>query len=371
MKIFITLVLLIIFKFCFSQERFKLNGSVKNLQTEKVFIKYQSIDSFVVDSSKIKNGKFAFNGYINGPTYATLWFWNNAQKLPAGNTKSLSLNIFLEEGDIEIKQDSNSTKVYGSEAHHFVESFIEKMKPLNKNYDSLYKEYRVFVGKNDSAAMKQNEKERKVVEKKSKEAYREEYLSNPRSPIAVYLLNIYTYAGWETDAVDFDTLFAKLPWAARTTSSGKELEKKLNTFLVTKIGTIAPEFIQNDTAGIPISLSSFRGKFLLIDFWASWCAPCRKENPNYVLAYNKFRSKGFDIIAVSLDTDKNAWIKAINADKLLWTQVSDLNFYQNTIAKQYGITAIPRNILLDPLGIIIAKDLRGADLDVVLSRFIH
>lgn len=363
--------MIILFKFCFSQERFNINGSVKNLQTETVYIEYQSIENFVVDSSNIKNGRFAFSGSINGPTYATLRFMYNTQKLPAGNTKRHSVNIFLEKGYIEIKQDSNSTKVDGSEAHHFFESFLEKIKPLNKHYDSLYKEYQAFVGKNDSAAMKQNEKERNELEKKVKESYREEYLSDPGSPIAVYLLNIYTYAGWDTDAIDFDTLFAKLPWAARSTSSGKILGKKLNTYLVTKMSTIAPDFIQNDTAGIPISLSSFRGKFLLIDFWASWCVPCRKENPNYVLTYNKFRNKGFDILAVSLDNDKNAWIKAINADKLNWTHVSDLNFFQNAVAKKYGITAIPRNILLDPQGIIIAKDLRGADLDKVLSQYIH
>jgi peroxiredoxin len=362
MKIFLTLFLIIHFKFCFSQEHFNINGSVKNLQTEKVFIEYQSIDSIVVDSSNIQNGKFAFKGSINGPTIATLKFPYNAQNQSAGNTKRNSVNIFMEEGDIVIKQDSNSTKVDGSETHQFFESFIKKGEPDNKMYNSLYKGYQGFVVKNDSPAMKQNEKERNDLEKKIKESYREEYVSNPGSPIAVYLLNIYTYAGWETDAVDFDTLFAKLPLTARSTSSGKILEKKLNTFFVTKIGTVAPEFFQNDTASIPISLSSFRGKFLLIAFWASWCVPCRKENPNYVLAYNKFSNKGFDILAVSLDDDKNAWIKAINADKLNWTHVSDLNFSQNAVAQKYGIAAIPRNILIDPQGIIIAKDLRGADL---------
>jgi peroxiredoxin len=136
------------------------------------------------------------------------------------------------------------------------------------------------------------------------------------------------------------------------------------------IGAIAPDFTQNDVNGTPVSLSSFKGKYVLIDFWASWCGPCRAENPTVVKAYNKFKSKNFTIIGVSLDKPegKADWLAAIKNDGLNWTQVSDLKFWSNEVALQYAVQSIPHNFLLDPTGKIIAKDLRGNDLDKKLTE---
>jgi peroxiredoxin len=129
------------------------------------------------------------------------------------------------------------------------------------------------------------------------------------------------------------------------------------------IGKPAPDFIQNDINGNPVSLSSKIGlKLLLIDFWAGWCAPCRRENPNVLKTYNEFNKKGFDVIGVSLDRTKEDWVKAINDDKLPWTQVSDLNYFNSTAAKLYNVTAIPANFLLNEKGTIIAVNLRGETL---------
>ena len=124
------------------------------------------------------------------------------------------------------------------------------------------------------------------------------------------------------------------------------------------------DFTQDDTLGNPVSLSSFRGKFVLIDFWASWCGPCRAENPNVVNVYNKHKDNNFHIVGVSLDRpgQKERWMKAIHDDGLYWTQLSDLKFWDNEVARQYGIRAIPQNLLLDPDGRIIAKNLRGEEL---------
>jgi peroxiredoxin len=135
-----------------------------------------------------------------------------------------------------------------------------------------------------------------------------------------------------------------------------------------QIGKQAPVFVQNDTAGKPVSIEDFRGKYLLIDFWASWCSPCRAESPNLVAAYHKYKDKGFTILGVSLDRDKQRWLQAIADDKLNWTQVSDLKFWDNEASNLYAVSSIPSNFLLDPKGIIIAKDLRGDDLNDKLKE---
>lgn len=149
---------------------------------------------------------------------------------------------------------------------------------------------------------------------------------------------------------------------ARTLDAGKN----------TAIGAQAMDFTQLDQNGKPVKLSDFRGKYVLIDFWASWCGPCRDENPNLVEAYNRFKDKNFTVLGVSLDRPdgKEAWLKAIKDDKLAWTQVSDLKFWNNEVAKQYGIQSIPANFLIDPDGKIIAKGLRGDDLQLKLAELL-
>ena len=144
-----------------------------------------------------------------------------------------------------------------------------------------------------------------------------------------------------------------------------------NTLLMQKknaVGTLLPDFTQPDTSGKPISLSSLRGKYVLIDFWASWCGPCRQENPNVVEAFNKFKNKNFTILGVSLDKAKPAWEEAIRLDNLTWMHVSDLQGWSNAVAQQYQIYQIPQNILIDPEGKIVAKNLRGNQLDRKLMR---
>lgn len=164
--------------------------------------------------------------------------------------------------------------------------------------------------------------------------------------------------------------FAKFPASLRASDMGKQMAAIIETGKKTNTGVIAMDFTQNDTTGKAVKLSDFKGYYVLVDFWASWCKPCRAENPNLLKAYNKFKSKNFTVLGVSLDDEqtRRAWLGAVKQDGLPWTQVSELKGFQSKAAVLYGVSAIPTNFLIDPSGKIIARNLRGEDLDKKLAE---
>ncbi len=193
-------------------------------------------------------------------------------------------------------------------------------------------------------------------------------LSNPNSYLSI--LALYSVGGPSPDPAELDTLYNSLSTELKNMEAAKVFKTQLDVLRHTSVGVMAPDFTQNDVNGVPVKLSSFRGKYVLLDFWASWCAPCREENPNVVKAYNKYKDKNFTILSVSLDKPdaRNNWLAAIKNDGLSWTQVSDLKFWNNEAATLYSITSIPSNFLIDPNGKIVAKDLRGGDLENMLEQ---
>ncbi|MGE8424090.1 MAG: peroxiredoxin family protein, partial [Sphingobacterium siyangense] len=195
-------------------------------------------------------------------------------------------------------------------------------------------------------------------------------LENPDSYVSRALLQRLAFRDF--DATQNVDAFKQLSSRVQNFPSALQIANYIKEQSTVSVGNFAPDFSQPDTLGHAIKLSDFRGKYLLLDFWASWCGPCRNENPTVVRAYHKYKNKNFTVLGVSLDgeSQKQAWIGAIHSDSLSWTQVADLKGWKNEAAQLYKVKSIPRNFLIDPSGKIIAKNLRGNALEKYLAKYL-
>jgi thiol-disulfide isomerase/thioredoxin len=345
MKSFFLLLVAVPF-FAFSQSTqkgYEINGNITGYPdgTSVSFLNQQT--NTLEKQTTIEKGSFTIKGNLAEPSFIILVFGEQPPAIP----------MFIDNSKVLIKGDRNNLdnlSITGSKTENEYQEYVNSVKP----YEHLFTE----AVKKDPDSV--------IALEKVTENFVKKYPSSHVDPIAI--LRLMQVSG-NINLVD--NLYKQMSNEVKETNLSKYVNQQLELAKINPVGSQIDDFSETDTAGKKVNITSFRGKYVLIDFWASWCRPCRMENPNVVAAFKKYNDKNFTVLGVSLDQSKPAWFNAIKMDGLNWTQVSDLHGWNSALAAKFKIYSIPQNILIDPQGIIIAKNLRGDALNQKLDELFN
>ncbi|MDP4184892.1 MAG: TlpA disulfide reductase family protein [Bacteroidota bacterium] len=341
---------------------FVISGTLSGITDGKVILQPLEPDlNAKADTAIITKGTFEFRGKLAEPDVYVL----------SVDGRESKLMFFLENSKITIKGSADSlakAEVKGSASNNDQKLFRSMVDSLQKVYsvESIVKEYNMS---NDARKVEIRAVFNKF-QNKADSLQKTFIKRHPKSYFSAYALRNISYS---LTTVQLDEMIKGFDASLQNYKYIRILKERIKKLKAVEIGKIAPDFTLNDKDGNPVKLSEqyAKSQYLLVDFWASWCGPCRAENPAVVAAFNKFNSRGFNIVGVSLDENRDMWIQAIEKDGLTWTHVSDLKGWKSSIAQLYAVTAIPSNFLVDKTGTIIAINLRGEELNQKLQELMY
>lgn len=369
-------LLAILLASCKKDGEYTIEGSVKGLKTGKVYLERQdeAMGFVPVDTVDMVDGKFNIKGIAEGPEMYFVQIEKVQGKVP----------FILEEGQIGMEVDKDSlfkSKISGTYSNDEFFKFQTESNKIQKKSQKAVMEFQMknmnlmneAQQKNDTAVINSLRKEYKALQKEMTDYMFTYPEKHPKSYISLLIVQSMVGNPEFTD-VKTEKLFNSLDKELKESKVGKKVAEKIKevkqlksavskpTASVVKVGSPAPDFKAKSPEGKEVSLKESLGKITIIDFWASWCGPCRAENPSVVALYNEFHTKGLNIVGVSLDEKADKWKEAIAKDKITWTQISNLKGWEDPIAKQYNVTEIPSTYILDEKGVVIAVNLRGDEL---------
>lgn len=358
--IFIAAVVLIA---CSKQEKgFEITVNLEGAEGQILLEKRGDSQWIPVDTADIVDGTAVLKGevvvpedhYLSvmGERAKTILFVENTKMTVSGKVENLE-----------------QVAVTGSKTHDEYNQVNSRIQEIGEEYMALYQQAREAAAAGNEEQATQLMQQVEALYESTNSMQADFVKNNPGSYAAPYFLSRVQY-GMEVD--ELDKLVSALDPKLKEVPSIVALTERIEKLKTVAVGQVAPDFTMNDQDGNPVKFSDIykQNEYTLLDFWAAWCGPCRQENPNIVAVYNDYKDKGFSVFGVSLDRDRDAWLKAIDDDKLTWDHVSDLNYWNNAAAQMYAVNSIPSSLIVDKNGKIIAKNKRDKELRETVSELL-